>query len=93
MKPSSLLIALAFIAAAGSSAQAQKPAKGSRKANPVADSLKTLKGAIKNDVADRKAARSTGDTSRARADGARIKSEKAQAKELKAMLPEKNKKP
>jgi hypothetical protein len=91
MKPSSLLIALAFVAAAGSSAQAQKPAKGTK--NPVADSLKALKGAIKNDVADRKAARSTGDTARARADGAKIKSEKAQAKALKARLPAKKKKP
>ena len=91
MKLSSQLIALAFIAAAGSSAQAQQPVKETR--NPVADSLKTLKTAIKNDVADRKAARSTGDTARARADGAKIKSEKAQAKALKAKLPPRKKKP
>jgi hypothetical protein len=91
MKPSSLLIALAFIAAAGSSVQAQKPATDTK--HLIADSLKALKGAIKNDVADRKAARSTGDTARARADGAKIKSEKAQAKALKAKLPPKKKKP
>lgn len=93
MKPSLLFIALAFLAAAGSSAQAQNPAKGTRPPSPVGDSVKALKGAIKNDVADRKAARSTGDMSRAKADDAKIKSEKAQLRALKAKLPPKKKKP
>jgi hypothetical protein len=93
MKPSSLLAALAFVAVTGVSAQAQKPAKGTRKANPVADSLKTLKGVIKSDVADRKAARATGDAARVKTDNAKIKDEKAQARVLKAKLPPKKPKP
>ena len=93
MNSKSLLAAVAFVMLAGVPALAQQPSTTTKKkSDPVRDSIKALTKDIKDDKADRKAAKAAGDKDKVKADTKDIKHDEAARKALKSHLPPKHKK-
>ena len=58
--------------------------------NPVRDSLRAVRGNMKQDMAARKTAKAAGDTAKMKAASKAIKADRLQAKQLRKELPRKN---
>ncbi len=83
------LLASLTVGAASLKAQQTTPTTtgAPRKANPVRDSLRAVRKDLKQNVAERRAAKAAGDTAKMRAVSRNIRAEKKQAMALRGRLP------